>query len=471
MRKNPKNEDRSCANSCGLEDAKASGPATSGTALVVRAQMDVAHCGRMPVNLHASKALTKVEEERGGVRNGKSVVVLDEELRSGRFGLIRFDEFLGGIVVDAGGRRRELDNEVVQEILIQLERSDVRNVNRSSLIQAIEYVAKTRRFNSLQEWVDLLPAWDRTPRVEHFFQRYFNVSCSRYEMAVARYFWTAMAARIVYPGCKADMVLVLVGAEGTCKTQALQALAPSISVWTDVRLTDREEKLTRKIRARFLIEWQDLRGVKGRADADEVRSFIVNQFLERESQFTEGMDRVERCCVIVGTSRRDDFARDPKGNRIFLPVRVRAADLSLLAADKLQLWAEALVMMSDRVSAGLPPVDFEEAEQLADEVLDEFEPEGLWTNDPDLLRYLKSRPERFSTDDALGKVDQRRAGTGSLKKDRSEMCRSLEQNGFIQKTTHVPGKRSKPRRWHPPVPKKSVFSELMPPTLYWGPFE
>lgn len=72
---------------------------------------------------------------------------------------------------------------------------------------------------------------------------------------------------------------------------SLQTLAPSVSVWTDVRLTDREEKLTRKIRVKFLIEWQDPRGITGRADADEVRPFILNQFLERESQFTEPMER------------------------------------------------------------------------------------------------------------------------------------------------------------------------------------
>lgn len=452
----------------GLGVAKASGPATSSTALVVRPQTkNDEPIGATALSLQASKGLTTLEAEPDNFRNGKSVAVLDDELRSGKFGFIRWDEFVGGIVVDAGRRRRVLDRVLVQEIMIQLDRSGFRGVNRTTLIQCLEYVAKTQRFNSMQEWLDLLPVWDGVRRVEQFFQRYFNAKGGKYEMAVARYFWTAMVARVVYPGCKADMVPVLVGAEGCGKSTSLQTLAPSIALWTDVRLSDRQEKLTRKIWGRFLIEWQDLRGIKGRVDADEVRAFILNQFLERESEFTEGTDRVDRCCVLVGTSRRDDFARDVAGNRIFLPVRVEAADLALLSADKMQLWAEALIMMSNRVSSGLPPVDFEEAEQLADEVLEEFEPEGRWTNDPSLCRYLQDRPEKFSTDDALGKVDLRQTGTGSLQKDRSEMCRSLKQNGYYQKPTHVPGKRSKPRRWHSALSKKRTFRELFPGIVDW----
>lgn len=450
----------------GLGVAKASGQATPSTALAVRPQTENAEPLRATaLTLQASTSPTKVEAEPDKIRNGKSVAVLDDELRSGKFGLIRWDEFLGGIVVDAGGRRRLIDGVVIQQILIQLDRSGVKGVNRSTLIHALECVANSQTFNSMQEWVDLLPLWDGIPRVEQFFRRYFDVIGGKYEAAVARYFLTAMVSRIVYPGCKADMAVLLVGAEGIGKTTALQILAPGESTWTDVRLTDREGRLARKIRGRFLVEWQELRGITGRVDADEVRSFVLNPFLEKESQYSEGMDRVDRCFVLVGTSRRDDFARDVAGNRIFLPVRVQAADLTLLSADKLQLWAEALVMMSNRVAADLPPVDFEEAEQLADEVLEEFEPEGLWANDPGLLRYLQGGPERFSTDDALQEIDQRQTGTGSLRKDRSEMCRSLKQHGYFQKPTHVPGRTSKPRRWYPGPVKAMPFRHLQPPTF------
>ncbi|MFO3797435.1 MAG: VapE domain-containing protein, partial [Anaerolineales bacterium] len=186
---------------------------------------------------------------------------------------------------------------------------------------------------------------------------------------------------------------------------------------------------------------------------------------------TDGMDRIGRCLVIVGTSRRDDFVKDTAGNGHLLPVMVNKADLALLEAEKFQLWAEAYHMVANLVAQGLPPVDFQEAKRLAEQVLEDFEPEGLWSNDPNLLRYLSGKPERFSTDDALRKVDHKRTGTGNLNKDRSEMCRSLEQNGFYKKPTHIPGKRSKPRRWFPRAPKLKKFRDLMPATFDWDVFE
>ncbi|MFO3797920.1 MAG: VapE domain-containing protein [Anaerolineales bacterium] len=165
---------------------------------------------------------------------------------------------MGAATLEVSGKRRVVDDEVIQGLLIQLDLAGVRNIARANFIHALNYVAKTQRFNSLQEWLQSLSPWDGVPRVEKFFQRYFNMVAGNYEAAVARYFWTAMVARITDPSCKAGMVPVLVGSEGAGKSSALQILAPGDSTWTDIRLTDKAERLTRKLIGRFLVEWRDL---------------------------------------------------------------------------------------------------------------------------------------------------------------------------------------------------------------------
>jgi len=463
MRENPDKKAGSCANSPGLHDAKASGPAPSGTALAVQAQMEIAHPFPIQsVHLQSPTAITTRKGANGcAARDGRSAVVLDEELRSGKYGTIRWDEFRGAKLLYVGGKPRDIDDDVIQGLIIQLDRAGVRNINRASFVRALDHVAKSQKFNSLQEWLDLLPAWDGIPRVEQFFKSYFNVAVGAYEMAVARYLWTALVARILQPGCQAGMVPVLVGRRGSLKSSALQIIAPSVSSWTDVKVTEKEEKVFKKVRGRYLIECQDLRGMKGRADADDFKAFISNRFLERESNHTEGTDRLERSLVLVGTTSRHDFARDPDGNRHLLPVCVREANLSLLEADKFQLWAEALATVSGRLTLGLPPVDYEEAEKLAEDVLIKFEPEGLWTNDPDLLRFFSGNPDKFHTDDALRAVSHKLTGTGRLYLDRREMGRSLRQNGYESKSAQIPGQTSRPNRWRLAKPKGTL--QLMPP--------
>jgi len=439
------------ATAADLQDAKASGPANLGNSLVLHRQpKSDGALVPFPRELRPFAGPVRERDCRSlATRNGRSLATLDEELRSGRFGLIRWDDFKGAAILEDGGRQEIINGDAIHGLQIQLERDGVMNVAQTSLVRAISYVAKTQRFNSLRDWLNSLPQWDGIPRIEEFFRRYFDVPVAAYESAAARYFWTAMVARILYPGCKVHMVPVLVGAHGTGKSSALQILAPGKDTWTDVQLTEREERLSRKITGRFLAEWHGLRGIKGRVDADVVDAFISNPFIERESKHTEGMERSARCFVLVGSTDREDFVRSEAGSGRLLPVRIQKAQLELLEAEKLQLWAEAYTLVVGRVEQGLPPVDFEEAERLAEEEIKKFKPEGLWAHDPNLLAYLKQGPVGFHTDDALRAVSHNFTGTGNMRKDRTEMCRSLEQNGYQKKSTHVPGKRSKPRRWHP----------------------
>lgn len=87
-------------------------------------------------------------------------------------------------------------------------------------------VADENPFDSAIEWLNGVD-WDGVPRVKTFFETYFDVEPSEYTSAVSLYAWTALAGRVLSPGCKADMVPVLVGEQGCGKSTGIAALCPN----------------------------------------------------------------------------------------------------------------------------------------------------------------------------------------------------------------------------------------------------
>ena len=90
----------------------------------------------------------------------------------------------------------------------------------------------------------------------------------------------------------------------------------------------------------------ELSGLK-KAEVETIKHFIS----KREDQFRPAYGRTveiyKRQCVFFGTTNKDDFLRDPTGNRRFLPIDVRPEFVKKSVIDDLtdeevdQIWAEA----------------------------------------------------------------------------------------------------------------------------------
>jgi predicted P-loop ATPase len=256
-----------------------------------------------------------------------------------------------------------------------------------------------------------------------------------------------MAARIVEPGYKVDMVPVLVGKQGTRKTTLLESVAPSLKHYGDVRLTERPMELALKVMGKIVVAWEELRGVGGRRDADEVKTFITNRYLDLRSKSKIGTDQHLRRFIIVGTSNRRDFLRDPTGHRRYLPFDVGLFDLDRVKADKDQLWAEARHVVLLRKANGQPLVEYQKAENLADAEHQKYLDQGRWVDDERLVAWLKAGNDRFRTEDAMNAVDLHMP---IHRPDLLEMAKSLRQLGFDYRQTRVPGLTGKPKRWRQP---------------------
>ncbi len=247
------------------------------------------------------------------------------------------------------------------ELRINLERRGFKSPVREITRDAVLYVAEKNKFDSAQVWLNRLP-WDGVERVHNFMSIYIGTEDTPYHHAVSRYLWTALAGRVLSPGCKADMAPVLVGKQGTRKSSAVAAISPDPMFFAEISFSEKDDDLSRKMRGRLVAEIAELKGLHSK-DEEHVKAWITKQFENWTPKYREFNTIFPRRLVFVGTTNREEFLSDDTGNRRWLPVRVDSViDVDRITRDCLQLWAEARELFN----AG--GVDYKEAEALAVEV-------------------------------------------------------------------------------------------------------
>ncbi|VWC39453.1 virulence protein E [Burkholderia lata] len=277
---------------------------------------------------------------------------------------IRYDDFRAEVmlaaVADPRGLRAFTDPDYTR-LQIQLERRGFLKLSKEALRDGVGLVADDNRIDSAVEWL-AMQVHDGVPRIETFLRDYMAVEDTAYTRAVSRYLWTALAGRVLSPGCEAPMVPVLIGEQGAGKTRAVKALVPAQEFYCELKLDERDDNASRMMRGRLVVELGELRGLHTR-DAESIKAFISRTHENFVPKYKEFSVTFARRFLFVGTTNQDEFLADETGERRWLPVRVGRCDVDRIAADCLQLWAEARAAYE---RAG--NVDWREAETLAREV-------------------------------------------------------------------------------------------------------
>jgi hypothetical protein len=283
---------------------------------------------------------------------------------------IVLDTFRDDIMLGPGEELRALKDTDYERLGIWLEFNGFKTVAHENLRRSVALVADDNQIDSAQIWLESLQ-WDGVPRVERFLTDYFSAGDSPYIRAVSLYWWTAHAGRVMEPGCKADMVPILVGEQGVGKSTGVAAIAPAPENFVEVRLDQEDEEIARRIRGCLVAEIGELRGLQSR-EAESIKGMITTTHDKWTPKYVERSHTVARRLVFIGTTNSDEFLADETGNRRWLPVRVGKVRVAAISADRLQLWAEALVLWT---AAG---VAFSAAETLARGVHDAHMVHDVW---------------------------------------------------------------------------------------------
>ena len=256
------------------------------------------------------------------------------------------------------------------------------NFTKENYLNAVTKVVDDRSYHPIKQYLENLPEWDGTPRVETFLIDYFGAEDTPYSRAIIKKILVAAYMRIYQPGIKFDYILVLNGPQGVGKSTAIAKLG--MDWYSDsLSVSDMNDKTAaEKLQGYWILEIGELAGMK-KADIDKVKAFISRQDDKYRASFGRRVNSHPRQCIFFATTNEQNgYLRDNTGNRRFWPIKTPGSGSKKaweLTDDEVkQIWAEVKVIadkgenlyIDDELIASA-------AEEAAQEAMQHDEREGL----------------------------------------------------------------------------------------------
>ena len=242
--------------------------------------------------------------------------------------------------------------------------------------EAIYALVHERRVDPFVEWLDALPGWDGTSRLDTWLEQCWHFpsgvdSGQTTPLPLVR--WAAQHLllgaiwRAQFPGCKLDEMVVLVGPGGTGKSTAMPFLFPPEyrRDWFSDQFDflEKRQARTESLLGSVIVEASEMAG-STRAENATVKAFLSGTFDRVRLAYRRDPQVLPRRCILVGTGDHDDVLPNDPNLRRFVVVRVQARGTAaetvarvrqFLDVNREQLWAEACVRFKAGVQAHLPP--------------------------------------------------------------------------------------------------------------------
>lgn len=220
---------------------------------------------------------------------------------------------------------------------------------RSKVEDSFKLQLEQNSFHPVRDYLNSLE-WDGTPRIDTILQEYFGVEDSIYTREAMRKTLVGAVARVFQPGVKFDLVLTLVGAQGTGKSTMVRLLGKE---WfSDTLPSIQNKEGMEQIQGAWIIEMAELAGVR-KADLESTKHFISKQFDEFRPAYGRVKEVYPRECIFIGTTNDHNFLRDTTGNRRFMPILIQPQQatkdiFSEFEPEIDQIWAEAVALYKNK---------------------------------------------------------------------------------------------------------------------------
>lgn len=220
------------------------------------------------------------------------------------------------------------------------------DIQRSEVIHRIELVARGQGYDPIRSYLTNL-AWDGIPRIGDWLIRYCKAKTiddsgkdvGAYVRMVGEKWLMAGAARGLYPGCKADNVLVFEGMQYVGKSRTLDILGGDWFVDTALNLTD---KSTLELASKsWIIELSELAAMK-KSETESQKSFFSKRADSFRLSYAMRVGKYPRRCIFAGTTNESKYLLDLTGNRRFWCVWCDDFNTAAIKRDRDQMWAEAV---------------------------------------------------------------------------------------------------------------------------------
>ncbi len=255
----------------------------------------------------------------------------------------------------------ELNDDHISSGVLELVDRSFKEPSTEKMHSAVRHLRRVTGIDSAQSWLHSLQ-WDGTPRINRFFADYWHCADDdEYLTTVSRYFWLALAGRVLWPGATAHMMPVVKGAQGCGKSRGAAACVgesiddTSTGLYSKMNFSENAlDDAVLYMQGRLVIEFAELAGL-GKRESETVKDFLSKDKDTYRMRFDRTARDWPRRCVFIGTTNVDNYLTDTTGNRRWLPMDVRdgeRVDVPRILADHTQLWAEARVLLADGAKEG-----------------------------------------------------------------------------------------------------------------------
>ena len=189
--------------------------------------------------------------------------------------------------------------------------------------------------------------WDGQSRIDGFLRRWIRCEDNLYTREVSRLIFAGGIHRLYDPGCKFDLMPVLIGThQGEGKSTLVRMLAMRDEWFTEV--TEFEgPRSVEGLEGAWICEVSELLALTKTKETEAVKAFLSRQKDRHRTPYDKRPEDRPRQCIMIGTTNKERFLTDATGNRRFLPVKVNQSGydifdrLDALREDIRLCWAEA----------------------------------------------------------------------------------------------------------------------------------
>jgi hypothetical protein len=273
--------------------------------------------------------------------------------REGTPRALRWDEMSKRVTIASGALAGVPPNDLPWAVVGYLEKWGVRGVGRGDAGAAILAVARQHgSFSPVRDYLLACAAkWDGDPRIDTWLRDYLRADPTPMLDRYGAMFLLGAAARGVWPGCKHDSVLTLVGAQGGKKSTTFAVLAGEWFCSTPLRFSNKDSYITAS--SSWIVELAELASLKESERAHEVHKAFLSQRTDvYRPPYGTTNEVVARCCAFAGTTNDERILTDRTGNRRhwIADIRNEVADVGRLERDRDQLWGEAVARLAEHES-------------------------------------------------------------------------------------------------------------------------
>jgi putative DNA primase/helicase len=212
--------------------------------------------------------------------------------------------------------------------------------NEQIVAAGVHVAAERYLMHPVKDWLRSLK-WDGGSRIDTFLIRLAGAKDTDYSRAIGSKFLISAVARVMKPGCQADSMPVFEGAQGTGKTSMLRILGGKWFASTSEPPGTKDSY--QALRGVWIVEYGELDALS-KSEADRIKQHLSTAIDRYRPSYARKAADFPRQSVYAGTVNPapSGYLKDSTGARRFWPILLGKINLKALAAERDQLWAEAV---------------------------------------------------------------------------------------------------------------------------------